>query len=187
MPERARVTSLEALEAFRASLVVYLSKAGRALDEVGDEVVRTRLWVQADRRAHWEQEVRRRAKVLEDKQQEFFRARMATLPQATQAEQAAVFRARRALEEAQDRLAAVRKWSRQYESRVEPLAREVDRLRDFLTGHMGKAVVYLDQAIRTLRAYAEQTAPDRSATAAATGTRPGAELPSAPPDPGRSS
>jgi len=163
MPDRAKVTSLEALEAYRASLIVYLAKASRALDEVSDEVVRTRLWVQTDRREHWEHEVRQRTKVFEEKQQELFRARMSTLQQATQAEQAAALKARRALEEAESRLTAVKRWSRQYESRVEPLAKEVDRLRDFLTAHMGKAVLYLSEAIRTLSAYAELARPDLSA------------------------
>ena len=32
MPERAKVTSLEAIEAFRARLIVYRERAGRVLD-----------------------------------------------------------------------------------------------------------------------------------------------------------
>jgi chromosome segregation ATPase len=164
MPDRAKVTSLEALEAFRASLIVYLAKAARALDEVSDDVVRTRLWVQTDRREYWEHEVRRRTKVFEEKHQEYFRARMSTLRQATQAEQAAAHKARRALEDAEARLTRVKKWSRQYENRVEPLAKDVDRLRDFLTAHMSRAVSYLSEAIKTLSAYAELAPLDLPAT-----------------------
>jgi hypothetical protein len=155
MVDRAKVTSLEALESFRASLIVYLAKAGRALDEISDEVVRTRLWVQGDRREHWEQEVRSRTKIFEEKQAELFRARLSVLQPATQAEQAAALKARRALEEAEARLSHVRKWSRAYESRVEPLAKEVDRLRDFLAAHMGKAVHSLNKTIKHLGEYAE--------------------------------
>ena len=40
MPDRARVTSLEALEDFRAKLILYREKAGRVLDEVSDDVIR---------------------------------------------------------------------------------------------------------------------------------------------------
>ena len=32
MPERAKVTSLEAIEDFRAKLIIYRAKAGRVLD-----------------------------------------------------------------------------------------------------------------------------------------------------------
>jgi AcrR family transcriptional regulator len=164
MPDRAKVTSLEALEAFRASLIVYLTRANRALDEVSDEVMRTRLWVQTDRREHWEGEMRRRAKVFEEKQAEFFSARMSPLQEATQAEQFAALKARRALDEAEARLSVIKKWSRQYESRVEPLAKEVDRLRDFLAAHMGRAVQYLSETIRTLADYAELAPPESSTT-----------------------
>ena len=48
MPERAHVTSLEALESFRASLILYVSKARPTLEEVSADVVRTRLWLEND-------------------------------------------------------------------------------------------------------------------------------------------
>lgn len=163
MPDRAKVTSLEALEAFRASLIVYLTRANRVLDEVSDEVMRTRLWVQTDQRAHWEDEVRRRTKVFEEKQGELFSARLSPLQEATQAEQIAALKARRALEEAEARLSVIKKWSRQYESRVDPLAKEVDRLRDFLAAHMVHATQYLNETIRTLSDYAELALPEASA------------------------
>ena len=35
MPQKAHVTSLDALEAFRSDLIVYLSQARPALDEIG--------------------------------------------------------------------------------------------------------------------------------------------------------
>ena len=34
-------------------------KAGRVLDEVSDEVIRTRLWLENDRPAYWENQMRR--------------------------------------------------------------------------------------------------------------------------------
>ena len=68
MPERARVTSLEAIETFRATLIVYREKAGRVLDEVNDSVVRTRLWLQTNRVAHWKNEVRRCDRELKQRQ-----------------------------------------------------------------------------------------------------------------------
>ena len=163
MPERAKVSSIEALESFRTSLILYLEKATGALDEVHDDFLRTRLWLQNDRRIHWEREIRRRARELEEKQQELFSARLAGLREATQVQEMAVARAKRALNEAEARLNLVKQWNRQYEGRVRPLAKDVDRLRDVLAGHMGKAVAYLTQATRTLDAYADLAPPDTSA------------------------
>ena len=62
MPERARVSSLEVIESFRARLIIYREKAGRVLDEVSDDVTRTRLWLQTDRPAHWQEIIRRRGR-----------------------------------------------------------------------------------------------------------------------------
>ena len=162
MPERAKVSSIEALESFRTSLIVYLEKATGALDEVSDDFLRTRLWLQNDRRIHWEREMRRRARELEDRQQELFSARLAGLKEATQVQEMAVAKAKRALGDAEARLNLVKQWNRQYESRVRPLAKDVDRLRDILAGHMGKAVAYLTQAVTTLDAYADLAPADTS-------------------------
>ena len=62
MAEKAQVTSLEALDTFRSQLIVYLSQARPALEEVGAEVLRTRMWLENDQRTHWENELRRRLK-----------------------------------------------------------------------------------------------------------------------------
>jgi hypothetical protein len=154
MPDQAKVTSLEALEKFRSNLIVYLERAKRALDEVSEEVMRTRIWLQDERREHWQREIRRRAKKLEEKQQELFSAELANLREPSEAERHAVVQARRALNEAQERFEVVKKWNRQYASRVEPLAKEVDKLRDVIVSHMGKGVAYLTQTTKTLADYA---------------------------------
>ena len=164
MPDKAKVTSLEALESFRAKLIVYLARAKRELDEVSEEVMRTRLWLQDDRREHWQREVRSRAKKLEEKQQELFSAELANLREVAEAERRGVMLAKRALNEAQTRFDVVKKWNRQYDSRVEPLAKEVDKLRDVLVPHMGKAVAYLTQATKTLGEYAEMAPRETSSS-----------------------
>jgi len=154
MAERAKITSVEALESFQVALVVYLDKARRAMDEISDEVRRTRTWVESDRHPHWSGEVRRRTRLLEMRQQELFSARIGNLADPTQGHQQAVRQARRALEEAQGKLERVRRWSREFDNRVEPLARHADRLRHTLTVDMARAVASLNQAIDALHAYA---------------------------------
>ena len=169
MPERAKVSSVETLESFRISLIIYLEKARGVLDQISDEVMRTRLWLHEDRRTHWENEVRRHAKALAEKQRELFSAKLSNLREARQAEQLAVVKTKRALNEAEDRLQLVKQWSRQYDGRVEPLAKEVDKLRDVLASHMGKAVAYLTQVTRTLGDYTELSLSDASPADGSTG------------------
>ena len=160
MPKRAKVRSIEALESFRSSLIIYLEKADGALAEISEDVLRTRLWLENDQRDHWEREVRRRTKELEQKHEELLSAQLSNLRETKQAEIEAVQKTKRALEEADARLALVKQWNRQYDSRIQPLAQGADKLRDVLAGHMGRAVSYLAQAIKTLSAYADLASPD---------------------------
>ena len=107
MPERAKVTSLEAIEDFRAKLIIYRDKAGRVLDEVSDEVTRTRLWLQSERPAHWQNQIRRCTRELEQRQQELFSAQLSGLRDSSYAQQAAVQKARRAIRDAEEKLQTV--------------------------------------------------------------------------------
>lgn len=159
MANQAKVTSVEALEGFRASLVLYLSKARPTLEEAADEVSRTRAWLQDDRRRHWETEVRRRARALEEAEAELFSSRLSSFREATAVQQLAVHKAKRALAEAEEKLDRVRKWNRDFENQADPLVKQVQGLHTFLVTDMAKAVAFLAQLIRTLEAYTEATPP----------------------------
>jgi len=95
MATHAKVTSVDALEIFRASLIVFLNKAHSALDQASDEIRRTRSWIQHDQRTHWENEMRRRARALAQAEQELLSARMTKALDNLSAQQAAVHKARR--------------------------------------------------------------------------------------------
>ncbi len=159
MPEQARVTSLEALEAFRSHLIVYLSQVRPVLEEVTSEVVRTRIWIESDRRTHWEHEIRRRQKELQEAQQALFSARLGTLRQQTSAEYLLVQRAKRQLEEADAKLRILKKWDREYDGRTQPPVKQMEKLHTVLSNDMVKAVASLTQTINTLAAYAEVKKP----------------------------
>ena len=155
MPERAEVTSLEAIEAFRARLIIYRDKAGRVFDEVSEDVLRTRVWLQTDRVTFWEGQIRKRQKELEMRQQELFSSQISGMRDASFTQQQAVQRARRALQEAEDKLRVVKQWSRQYDQRVEPLGKQVEKLRHNLVHDLGEAIAFLAEVNRTLAEYTE--------------------------------
>jgi hypothetical protein len=173
MPQKAHVTSVDALELFRSNLIVYLSQARPALEEVSAAVVATRLWLESDRRTYWENQMRRRARALQEAQAALFSARLSNLRKETAAEQMAVHRAKNALEEAEMKLRVLKKWIREFDSRVQPLVKQMEKLHTVLATDMVKAVAFLGSAINTLAAYAEVQAPP-----AATGS---AQAPSGPP------
>src|SRR5258706_13919619 len=123
MAERAHVTSVEAIETFRARVITYLGKVRPILDDASDEVARTRQWVQSDRRTFWENQVRRRAKILQEAEQAVFSARLSNLRGTTTAERGAVKRAKGALNGAGGRRGTAKGWRAEFENRAVPFGR----------------------------------------------------------------
>ena len=164
MPDRAKITSLEALEDFRAKLIVYRDKAARVLDEVSEEVTRARLWLETDRPTHWQNQIKLRTRELERAQQELFSAQLSGLRDASYTQQAAVQKCRRAIRDAEDQVKLVKQWQRQFDQRVESPARQVEKLRHSLSTDLGQAVAWLNEATKTLTDYAELSLSGPSAT-----------------------
>ncbi len=154
MTQKANVTAVDALEAFRAELVLYISKARPTLEEVSAEVLRTRLWLENEQRTHWENQLRRRTRELEQAQQALFSARISNLRKETAAEVNAFHRAKRARDEAESKLRILKQWNRDFENRVQPLVKQTEKVHTILANDLVKAMAYLAQAVSTLSAYA---------------------------------
>ena len=155
MADRAQVTSVEAIESFRSALIVYLSKARPALEEISNEVSRARQWLQNDQRRLWENEMKVRTKKLERAKAELFSASLSRMQEVSAAQQLLVHRAEAAFDEAQKKIAILKKWDRELDNRSEPLVKLLDQFQSFVTAEMPKAIAYLNQAIRALEAYTE--------------------------------
>lgn len=154
MSDQAHVSSVDALESFRSSLIVYVSKARPALEEISADVMRTRLWLEGEQRTHWENEVRRRTRALQEAQQALFSARLSTFRKETSAELMTVQRTKRAFDDAETKLKVIRKWNRDFDNRAGPLLKQMEKLQTVLAHDMPQAVAFLTQAIDALHAYA---------------------------------
>lgn len=151
----ANVSSIEALDSFRSSMVVYLDKAGAALDEIHQEVRRTRHWLQNEQAIFWKMELSKRIKALDLASSEYFSARLThSGSSGATGKQVAVRRAKEAKREAEDKLRMIKKWCRNYDSEIEPLAKKVENLRASMVYEMPNALAFLEQAARTLSDYA---------------------------------
>ena len=155
MQDRAKVTSLEAIEDFRAKLVVYRDKARRVLNEVDHDVMRNRVWLENERPNHWQNQIRLRTRALEQCQQELFSAELSGLRNSSFVQKAAVQKARHSIRDAEEKLKITGQWARQFDHRVEAPARQVEQLRQLLDHDLGHAVVWLNELIKSLGAYAE--------------------------------
>ncbi len=163
MADQAKVTSLDALEFFRQRLLVFQSKAQRVLDDTRDEVKRMRNWLQNDQWRFWEMQIKKRTKMLELAEAELMTARFSEFVESPTVQQAAVRKAKRALEEAEEKLRMVKKWSTEFERQAEPHLKKLERLRGWLDADVPKASAFLWNAQRTLEDYAKTDAPTATA------------------------
>lgn len=165
MATNANVTSVEAIDAFRTALLVYLSKARPVLEDACDEVQRMRQWLQFSQRVHWENEMRKRTRALENAQQALFSQSIGNLRDPGMAEKIAVTKAKRALVEAEEKLQAVKRWARDFDHLVAPMVKQLESLRTVMVNDMPKSAAHLSQIVKTLDAYANVSAGSGAAPA----------------------
>lgn len=176
MGNQAKVSSIEALEMFRAKMVIFLTKARRSVNDAQDEARQTRMWLQHDRVVHWEAEIRKRSRTLDQAEQEFMSARLTKNNEtALMVRRAAVDKAKRALDEAQNKLRRVKQWAQSFDNAADPIVKRLESLREYLDQDMPKAVAYLTSVERTLAAYAEGPPPEEMQASAAPPATPKTE------------
>ena len=154
MPDQAHVTSSEAIEFFRAALITYAAKGRPLLEDACDEVFRTRDWLESDRRLHWETQVRRRTRALEEAQAALFGARLSNLRDTRASEHMAVERAKRSLAEAEEKLKLVKRWVLEFDQRAQVLVKDLEHVRSLIATEMPRAAAHLSQIVHRVEAYA---------------------------------
>jgi hypothetical protein len=165
MAGTANITSVDAITAFRAQLIVYLGKARPLLEELSGEIIRMRQWLENDKRLQWEQQFRLRTRKLEEARAELFNSRLSKLQEATALQAMAVQRAERAVREVESKLMAIRKWTRNLEPTTAPLVKQAEQLQTYLATEMTRAVAHMDEIIRALENYAD-IVPEKKESAA---------------------
>jgi vacuolar-type H+-ATPase subunit I/STV1 len=153
----AKVRSIETLDAFRASLIVFLTKARRAVDQVSEEVKRTRQWINNDQKFHWQNELKRRTRVMQQTEQELITARFSTMRATTTMQEVAVRKAKQAVKEAEEKIQKVKAWSRNFDAAVDPSLKKIETLRSYLDHDIPKAIAWISQLQRALSAYTDNT------------------------------
>lgn len=172
MEQRAQVISLEAISSFRSSLVVYVEKARRVLDDAASEISSTRDWLSSDRLPYWEAQVRHRKRRLDEAKQALFRTRTAAIRTLTPGGQAEVQTAKRALSEAEDKVLKLKQWINKFDAAVALPAKEIDHLRQLTMGRLASGAAYLGRMVDKLESYVEAGQRGRVSSAPATGAEP---------------
>ena len=74
--------------------------------------------------------------------------------------------------EAEEKLRHIKKWNQNYDAIADPMAKQLEGLRQFLDYNLPKGITFLVQAGRTLDAYAETHEPQSAPSAAAPAPAP---------------
>ena len=159
MSNQARVSSIDALESFRADLIQYIKKARIALEDMTTETRRTRDWLDTDRLNYWKTQIKKRTKLLEQAEQELYSANLASPLASNALQKMAAARAKRLVVEAEEKLHLLNHWRKRYDPLTNPLVRQLDPLFAILGQDLPKGVNSLGESIKALQAYAETSPP----------------------------
>jgi hypothetical protein len=174
MSEQAKVSSIDALEAFRADMIDYVEKARVALEDAEGETRRMRTWLDVDRTGYWTHQMKQRTQRLNQAEAELYNVNL-TCPRDNHAVQKmAVARARRDIEEAGEKLLKLKHWRQTFDNRVTPLLRQMDPMFFIVGQHLPKGIHALTEMIKTLQAYAEKSPGTHTPPPAETATEGGA-------------
>jgi hypothetical protein len=162
MGTQASVQSIDALKDMRTALALFSDEVLAALGAVDMEVRRTVNWVTHDRRAYWQEQIKRRRELVSAAQAEVFRRKLAKTADYSPAfsEQKEILRkAQAALEDAEARIILVRKWEPMLQQAALEYQASHRRIKDLAAGDVPRAIALLERLIDALEAYLRVTVP----------------------------
>ncbi len=161
MPEKAEIYSIDALRTFAAALRRFVDEARAALDELNMEVERGRQWVQLDQKEYWREQVRRGYEQVAEARINLERKLVLDFGQdkpSVQHERIALEAAKRRLRHAEEKVDAVKHWSRVVEQELDDYRGGVAPLANWLEVDGPRAIARLHRLANALDLYAMRPA-----------------------------
>ena len=160
MSRGANVTSIAALRQFRVAYAEFGGVIQAALGEAQATMQRARWTIEHDQPAHWEQQRRKRQRKLEEMQSELFRAE--TTPSdmrvSCTTERRNVERARRGVEEAEEKLRNLKRWRPILEREHSLFKGQCAKLAGAVESDLPRALAILERMTTSLELYVKLAA-----------------------------
>jgi len=157
MSQFARVDSFGALQDFKVALCTFAEVVRLALDEAEGEIRRTIIWLKQDQHSYWKGQVRKRTELVARAKAALQQKKMQGTALGGRAsdveERKALAAAVRQLEEAEQKLANVRRWVRQLEIETFNFKATVQGLEHAVEAGVPRSTGRLDGMIRALDSY----------------------------------
>lgn len=158
----AHLTSLERLREFRTAWVEFLATAAEALVTMDGDIRRAMSRIQENHQT-WQRLAQQREEQLAEKKLILNRRKLSKTfgrPVDTTVEEEDVRKAQRRLQEAQDKLAAIKKWQPRLDRALLDYEGPKQLLAIMLTTDAEKGTAFLDQKIAAVEAYLAAQAPE---------------------------
>lgn len=157
MADSARVDSIDVIRSFRAALWKFAETANAALGDAESDVNKTLVWLENEQQTHWQHQVRLRMEAVaaaKDKvrQKQLFKDSTGRQQSAVD-EQKLLAIAQRKLQEAEQKLAATKTWSRRMQRETHNYKGGVQRLQTMVSVDLPNAVATLDRMYAALEKY----------------------------------
>lgn len=171
MGESANISSIDSLKAFRIALIKFQEAALVALAEGEGDLTGTLHWLETEQYPYWNGQIRKRHEAHERakealRMKQLFKDSSGRIPSAVE-EQKAVQKARNALEEANEKLANVKKYGRVLVRELQTYKGSVQRFATTVVSDLPVAAAQLGQLVNTLEEYASLAPADTQQISAA--------------------
>lgn len=164
MPQGANVDSIELLKDFQGILWKFKEASTGALDDVESELRRAAVWLDVEQDSYWKGQIRLRHEILERAKEALRSKRIykdaSGHQQSVVEEQKAMKIATARMQEAEEKLANVRKWVRALQKEIELYKGSVARLANSVESLIPGAVHHLDRLMVSLEAYLHMAPPE---------------------------
>ena len=158
MSEAARVDSIAELRAFRVALIKFADACNVALGDAESDMVRTLSWVERDQLTYWNGQLAKRADLITRAKDAVRMKKLYKSPtggsQSYVEEEKALRAAIRLFEEAEQKIAACKQWTRRLQKEIMMYKGGVTRFTSTVDGDVPRALARLDAMAGSLEAYA---------------------------------
>lgn len=162
MNQSANVRSVEPIERFKIAMVTFAEDARNALTGVDMEIRRVRDWLIREQAMYWSTQVKKRSEQVSMARTELHRRRLSqqNSDAISDTEQKENLRlAQRRLEEAEDKVAKVKKWIPILEHAISEYNSASQPLGDRLTGQFENSLALIERTIQAIYDYASFAPP----------------------------
>lgn len=181
-PHSARVTNVDAIQAFRGALLEFGHEVSDSLSILMWEVRKVVEWIEHDRSQYWPAQVRQASDALVQARTDLERCEMAIRPDDRSPcteQKKALERAKGRLRYCEQKVEAVRHWKRTLQHEINEFQGRLGKLSNFLETDVPRGVAVLERILQALDRYTQAGAlpglppePPPSESSILGGTRP---------------